>query len=239
VILDADDVYLPERLEALAELASARPDLDILTTDAWLEADGRTLRRCYEEGWTFEVEDQRREILRRNFIFGHAAVRRARLLEAGGFDESMQTVADYDCWLRLILGGARAGLVAEPLARYRLRESGLSSQRAHHLAGYVTALERAAGHPSLSAQERKDVGAELARRRRRLDVMTAQSALIERRRDARSLSLAVARDPSHAAATRLKSALSAAVPGLAGRLLGRRDRAAWTAAGGIRIPRGN
>ena len=34
VVLDADDVFLPRRLEALAWLAAQRPDLDVLTTDA-------------------------------------------------------------------------------------------------------------------------------------------------------------------------------------------------------------
>src|SRR4029450_831735 len=38
-VLDADDRYLPERLEALGELAMARPDLDLLCTDALLEHD--------------------------------------------------------------------------------------------------------------------------------------------------------------------------------------------------------
>ena len=53
-ILDADDRYLPRRLEALAHLARQRPDLEILTTDAYLEANGRTVRRCYAGGWTFD-----------------------------------------------------------------------------------------------------------------------------------------------------------------------------------------
>lgn len=37
--LDADDLYYPERLAALGELAAARPDLDVLTTNADLEVD--------------------------------------------------------------------------------------------------------------------------------------------------------------------------------------------------------
>ena len=40
VILDADDRYLPARLEAaLGESPSTRPDLDILTTDAYVEVE--------------------------------------------------------------------------------------------------------------------------------------------------------------------------------------------------------
>ena len=104
-ILDADDVYLPGRLAALSELAQARPDLDILTTDAYLVVDGRRVRRNYDRGWRFEVADQRRAILQRNFVFGHAAVRRERLLEHGGFDEAILWTTDWELWLRLILAG--------------------------------------------------------------------------------------------------------------------------------------
>ena len=62
VILDADDVFFPERLEAMAELLEQRPDLDIVTTDAIMELDGRPVRNVYNERWTFEVRDQRRAI---------------------------------------------------------------------------------------------------------------------------------------------------------------------------------
>ena len=43
-VLDADDAYLPQRLEALAELAVVRRDLDILCTDAFLEANADELK---------------------------------------------------------------------------------------------------------------------------------------------------------------------------------------------------
>src|SRR4029079_13057307 len=36
-LLDADDLYRPGRLEAFAELARERPELDVLTTNAYLE----------------------------------------------------------------------------------------------------------------------------------------------------------------------------------------------------------
>ena len=96
-ILDADDVYLPTRLAALGELAATRPDLDILTTDAYLERAGERLRRCYEDDWPFETVDQRRGILERNFVFGLAAVRRERLLAVGGFDETIRWTSRSLC----------------------------------------------------------------------------------------------------------------------------------------------
>ena len=70
--LDADNVFLPEYLEAVGELAAVRPDLDILTTDAFLELDGRVYGRYYRGKARFIVEDQRRGIIHQHFIFGNA-----------------------------------------------------------------------------------------------------------------------------------------------------------------------
>lgn len=141
-ILDADDLFLPRRLEALNAAASERPDLDILTTDAYLELDGRRVKRCYEGGMQFVVDDQRLGILASNFIFGQVAVRRDRLAAVDGFDERIRWTTDWDCWIRMILGGSKAGLVDEPLAIYRLAAGSLSAQRASLFAGRVQTLEK-------------------------------------------------------------------------------------------------
>ena len=236
-ILDADDVYFPERLEALGELAAARPDLDILTTDAYLELDGVRRRRVYEGGWTFEIEDQRRAILQRNFVFGLAAVRRERLLAAGGFDESIRWTTDWDCWARLILAGAAAGAVAEPLALYHLRQSSLSADRAKLVAGRVQTLEKAASHPSLTPEERRVVASSIATERRELALLELRQALAEGSTDARRRALAVARERGYPRRTRLKAALAAGAPRLSGRLLRERLATRWTAASGIAVER--
>jgi hypothetical protein len=232
-VLDADDVYLPERLEALAELAMARPDLDILTTDAYLELDGEVLRRCYTGGFRFVTDDQRRGILENNFIFGHVAVRRERFLAVGGFDESILWATDWDCWVRLILRGSRAGLVDEPLARYRVQPRSLSSQRAGMLAGYITTLEKAARDGSLSPEEREVVAHALDRYGARLALAEAREALAARSPGARRRALAVALGSGFGARTRLKALASAAAPGAAGRLLAGRGR---ETTGGVLLP---
>jgi Glycosyl transferase family 2 len=236
-ILDADDVYFPERLEALGSLAAARPDLDILTTDAFLELDGVRMRRVYEGGWTFEIHDQRRAILQRNFVFGLAAVRRETLLAAGGFDETIRWTTDWDCWARLILDGAKAGAVAEPLAIYRLRDSSLSADRAKLVAGRLHTLEKAASHPSLSETERGVVAASIATHRRELALLELRAALAGGSSDSRRLAAAVAREPAYPRRTRLKAALAVGAPRLSGRLLRRRLEKRWTAASGIEVVR--
>jgi glycosyltransferase involved in cell wall biosynthesis len=237
LILDADDVFLPRRLEALAELAAARPDLDILTTDAFLTVDGRNVRRCYDGGWTFAVADQRREILRRNFIFGLAAVRRERLLADGGFDESILWTTDWDRWLRLILEGSRAGAVAEPLALYRLRERSLSANRNDLARGKISTLEKARSHPALRAAERPILEEALAGYRRELAFGELRGALAQRAPDARRRAKRLALLPGLTLRERAEAAAAALAPGLAGRLAHLRAERFWTGAGGIRVER--
>lgn len=235
VILDADDVYLPERLEALAELALARPDLDILTTDAVLEVDGVPVRNCYTHELPFEVADQRAAILERNFVFGLAAVRRERFFEAGGFDESLRYATDWDLWARLILDGSRVGAVMERLARYRLREGSLSGARPSLLEGRIRVLEKAAMHPSLTPSEREIVADSLALERRRLELARARAALAGEMSSPRRRSLAVAFGKGHPLRTRAKALAAAAAPASAGKRLASTDR---ETTGGVRLPAG-
>lgn len=237
VILDADDAFLPTRLEALAELAQLRPDLDILTTDAYLVADGRRVRRNYDRRWRFEVADQRRAILQRNFIFGHAAVRRERLLEHGGFDESIRWTTDWDLWLRLILAGSRAGCVDEPLALYRLREGSLTAQRRRLLLGKLATLDKARSNAELREADRPVLEDSLAAYRRELGLLDLRDSLAAGHSDARRRALALLRSPGQALRLRLELAAMAAAPAAAGRLLRRRANGSWVGAGGIRVPR--
>jgi glycosyltransferase involved in cell wall biosynthesis len=237
VILDADDIYLPERLEALTELANARPDLDILTTDAYLVVDGRPVRRNYDRRWRFEVADQRRAILQRNFIFGHAAVRRERLLAHGGFDESILWTTDWDLWLRLILDGSLAGAVPEPLALYRIRQSSLTARRRDLLIGKLTTLDKASRNDAVRSEERAVLALSLAAYRRELELLELREALISGDALPRSRALRVLVGSGYSARSRFEAAGMFLVPRLVARLLRRRASHSWVGAGGVRVSR--
>jgi hypothetical protein len=224
VILDADDVFLPERLEAIGACLAARPDLDILTTDGWVELGGKPVRRVYHEGFAFPVERQREAILRTNFVFGLAAVRRSRLLDARGFDVAIRHTTDWDLWLRLILDGSLAGCVAMPLARYRLQPGSLSSQRAWMLEGRLQTLAKARATQRLSAAERATLDDAASALTARLARERALDALIDGRPGARGLSARAALGPRQHPVTRLKLLAAASAPRLVGRRLARRPR---------------
>jgi glycosyltransferase involved in cell wall biosynthesis len=236
-ILDADDVYFPNRLEALSALAQARPDLDILTTDGFLSVGDRIIRRNYDRSWNFEAADQRRAILERNFIFGLAAVRRDRLLQHGGFDEAIRWTTDWDLWLRLILAGARAGCVPEPLALYRLRETSLTAQRRDLLLGKLATLEKAQHNPNLRGDEPHMLERSLASYRRDLALLDLREAVAAGKAGARRRALRVLRTPGYKLRTRLDAAAMAVAPAISGRVLRRRAETTWIGAGGVRVRR--
>ncbi len=196
-------MFLPERLEALGELARARPDLDILTTDAYMELDGEVVRRCYTDSYRFVVDDQRQGILLENFII-HAAVRRERMLAVGGFDESIRWTADWDCWLRMVLDGSRAGLVAEPLMRYRLHRASLSSQRESLIAGRLLTLGKACAQIGSERGRARQVRSSIAANEVALRVARARAALLECRSDARRRAFDVVVGSGHGARTRAR-----------------------------------
>lgn len=127
-ILDADDVYDPGRVAAIATAAASRPDLDIVTTDAWLERDGVRIG-TYSGANPFATSLQQEAILETCFPGGWPAVRRTRLLDVGGWNESYRVAYDWECWLRLILTGSSAGMVDAPLMTYHVHEGSLSADK--------------------------------------------------------------------------------------------------------------
>lgn len=236
-ILDADDSYLPERLEALAELSAERPDLDILTTDARLEANGSFVRRCYTPDWTFPTAGQREEILRRNFVFGHAAVRRERLFEVGGFDEAIRWTADWELWIRMILSGSGVGCVAEPLAVYNLHEASLTAQRASLARGRIETLDKTARNPELSPEEHTIVARARQAASRELALLELRESMRAGGGGTRRRAIRVALERDYGARTRLKAAAIFVAPRLASRIVTRRSEQTWTGAGGVVVER--
>jgi len=224
VILDADNVLLPECLELMGEAAATRPDLDIVTTDAYLELDGRVYDRYYRKKARFVTADQRRGALHQHFVYGQAAVRRTQALAVGGYDERLARGVDTDLFLRLILSGSRAGLLAEPLSRYRLRQGSLSSSRATSMRAMIDILQRARAHPSLTPAEQAFLEADLAEKERLTVLVEAEDALRSRRRDARHRCWRVARSETYSPLTRAKATLAGAAPRAAAALLDRRER---------------
>ena len=224
VMLDADDVYEPDRLDALATLAETRPELDILATDLWYERDGALAERFYEST-PFPTEHQRLAIIDRCFV-ACPAMRRERVLEIGGFDElpAIAPAEDWDLFLRLVLSGSEAGLVDRPLLRYRIRASSATGDRARALWARVRVLEKARGRADLGPGELDYLDARLRRARTRAILNDAATLAANRPRDFRRALLRLAVTAGLQARDRAAVAAGAVAPAAGQRLLRRADR---------------
>ena len=218
-IMDADDLWEPGRLERLGDLAAARPDVDLMTTDAWFLVDAARRGTFYQANGPFPIEDQATKILRRNYFFAHVAVRRSVWLKHGGFEPGRLQGEDWDFWLRLLFAGCLAGCVAEPLADYRIHPASLSADRTSSLMARVEVLDRAAATQPLTPAQR-DV---LAQARReylhRARAAHTERALLDAAPDRRRASFELLRTPGTSPRARVQAAAAMLAPGWAGRRL--------------------
>jgi glycosyltransferase involved in cell wall biosynthesis len=129
--LDADDLWLPAKLEKQLALFAADPTLAVVYSrriliDEW----GRPLQ--------FSQPDLARgnvlaAMFRKNFIcFSSAVIRREVLEDVGLFDEDLALAIDYDLWLR-IARHYRFDYVDEPLVKYRTGHGSLSRRTEERL----------------------------------------------------------------------------------------------------------
>jgi GT2 family glycosyltransferase len=100
--LDADDVWLPGHLAALADLMTRRPELGLVYDKSYMMTeDGRQLDPwdAREQPATLTPDDL---LLACRFGTGSVVVRRSVFERAGLFDETLLHAEDYDLWLRIV-----------------------------------------------------------------------------------------------------------------------------------------
>jgi hypothetical protein len=113
--LDADDLWLPAKLERQVEALGA-PDLALVSTAfTVVDSDGSEV-----SGGFVGYADSYEELLQGNGICASTVVvRRSALEECGDFDTALAQCEDWDMWLR-IARGHRIAKLTEVLARYRV-----------------------------------------------------------------------------------------------------------------------
>lgn len=134
--VDGDDRFLPCKL-AREEAALARqPGAELAFSDYYniTEQGDRTSR--WAEGEPVPQGDVFAAVFARRFprrdIFRFELVRRQRVLDAGGYDESLRIFEDFDFKIR-VSRLCRACYVPEPLAERRVHALGLSAAPAEDL----------------------------------------------------------------------------------------------------------
>ena len=126
--LDADDEWLPAKLERSIERLNAT-GAALVAHDGWIvAADGtttlnETARRFADSADPFVG------LYRKGFIDTCSVVaRRDAVIAAGGFDETLPNAQDFELWLAMLKKpGAFFEVFAEPLVRYHLRPGSIMS----------------------------------------------------------------------------------------------------------------
>jgi glycosyltransferase involved in cell wall biosynthesis len=141
-ILDSDDVWEPEFLAAQADILRTRPDVDIVTGNAWFlgsRLHGQPARPSPDPRPTPDLAT----ILADEYaVFIMCVMRRHVYDQLGPFDESLHTNEDYDYWLRAALAGFKFARNDRPLAHYRRRDDSLSANEVRMLRGVLRVYDK-------------------------------------------------------------------------------------------------
>jgi len=155
--LDADDEWLPEKLERQVTMFREAPSQGMIYSDCFTSGDGRSTGSCFARigtptgGRVFERFLKTCDVYTPTVI-----VRRECLLDVGLFDETLPVGEDYNLWLR-IAARWEVGVIPEVLAVRHVTPGSLSrtTSREQVASNVITVFEKLLGAcPNLAPRER-------------------------------------------------------------------------------------
>ena len=130
-LLDADDLFLSEKIEKQVAYLEAHPKCDACYCNLWHfyeEEPNKLLALDTELGYTFySGKDVLPHLMKTQFINPLSVeFRRSVFDRFGFFDESYWYSEDEEFWIRVAFGGGRFDFLPERLAKYRMRKTSRS-----------------------------------------------------------------------------------------------------------------
>jgi glycosyltransferase involved in cell wall biosynthesis len=127
--LDADDIWLPNKLERQIHFLEKHPLIDLVYCDSYIFNE-----KCTKQKTRFEISrPYSGKVLEKLFLldfipFLTVVIRRSILNTVGLFDETVIGPEDYDLLLR-ICQTSTIDFIHEPLAKYRVSSGQLTKQK--------------------------------------------------------------------------------------------------------------
>jgi len=142
--LDSDDTWYPEHLESQMKQFADDPSLDLAYCNSLLVGDPEReqpfMDRCPSNG-TANFESLVLETCQ--IPISTVVVRKAAIVKAGCFDETLPRCDDYDMWVRTAFHGAKVAYIRRlTVHMYIGRPGSMSQEKAKMVEAYWFALER-------------------------------------------------------------------------------------------------
>ena len=178
--IDSDDIWDPEFLQAQVDVLAARPEVDIVSGNAWFLGGLQPGRPARPVPDPRPVPDLLNIIEDENAVFIMTVFRRRVYETIGGFDEALRTNEDYDFWLRAAVAGFRFARNDRPLGHYRRRSDSLSAAEGQMIRGILLVYSKLRSQLLDQPDMLAAVDAQVLRFERELLAAEARAAISER-----------------------------------------------------------
>lgn len=160
VLMHADDVMMPNRIERQLEFVAAHPELAVASS--WImniDSKGRVIAKGNSQLTTHEAVQAR---YKANQLIGFSApatmIRKSAALAIGGFRPQFRVGEDFDMWNRLLENNCKILVQPEYLLKYRVHASSASVAQARLISQQLhwykdSMLRRRRGEQELSWDE--------------------------------------------------------------------------------------
>jgi glycosyltransferase involved in cell wall biosynthesis len=138
-MMDADDIMLPNRLERQLSFLRSNPHASVICSYAYLiDVKGRIIGTSQNDIDVQRGKDKRDPTLFCEIVNPSVLMRKADIIQVGGYRESYIFAPDRDLWTRLVTSGYDIQCQPEFLLCYRLHLSAISAQSMHRNALFAT-----------------------------------------------------------------------------------------------------
>jgi glycosyltransferase involved in cell wall biosynthesis len=177
-LLDGDDRWMPQYLEAQVGTLATNPWADVATANAinlGSDLDGTPYWPPSNELRPISMLDM---IVKEDSIQIMSVFRRSVVDRVGGFNENLGSNEDYQFWLRAAAAGSRFIADYTPRAYYRRRSNSVSSDEPRMLTGIIKVLRELAPNCAIGSPERSALDAQVRRFSRRLLISEARACVV-------------------------------------------------------------
>jgi glycosyltransferase involved in cell wall biosynthesis len=175
-LLDGDDLWMPRYLETQTRFLRSHPEYDLVYCNARFFGDS------YEGRQFMAVCPSRGEVTPAAIISRQCCVfvsvtARAEVLREVGFDETLLSCEDFDCWLRLTSSGRRIGYHRQILVRSRKRDASLSADPTWMAEWHLKVLKKASAHWPKESNEASLLERAIAKKTAELAILRGKQGL--------------------------------------------------------------